>query len=114
MPKRNTKKTCNLLHLVKRDKVLKEYETEVNKEMDILCKDAAIIRKENENTKVWQFTGTFDDFETPMKLQQLFKWVIAGPRTRLVVKREEEVEKCCRNLAQHIVSSFRTKRQLTY
>ena len=64
--------------------------------------------------KDWQFTGTFDDFETPMKLQQLMKWVIAGPRTQLVVKREEEVEKCSRNLAQHVVSLFRTKRQLTY
>lgn len=98
------------------DKVLKEYcdEAEVNKDMNILCKAAAIIRKEIENTKDWQFTGTFDDFETPMKLQQLMKWVIAGPRTQLVVKREEEVEKCSRNLAQHVVSSFRTKQQLTY
>ena len=29
-------------------------------------------------------------------------------------KREEEVEKCSRNLAQHVVSLFRTKPQLTY
>ena len=97
------------------DKALKEYcdETEVNKGMNILCEAAAIIRKEIENTKVWQFTGTFDDFETPMKLPQLMKWVIAGPRSHLMVKREAEVEKCSRNLAQHVVSSFRTKRQLT-
>ena len=49
-----------------------------------------------------------------MKLQQLMKWVIAGPRTQLMVKREEEIEKCSQNLAQHVVSSLRTKRQLTY
>ena len=55
---------------------------------------------------------TFDDFETPLKLQQLMKWVIAEPRTLLVVKREEEVEKCSQNLAQHVVLSF--KRQLIY
>ena len=69
-------------------KVLKEYcdEAKVNKEMNILCKAAAIYQKRIENTKVWQFTGTFDDFETPMKLQQLMKWVIAEPRTQLVVK----------------------------
>ena len=98
------------------DKVHKEYcdETEVNKGMNILCEAAAIIRKEIENTKVWQFTGTFDDFETPMKLQQLMKWVIAASRTHLMVKREEEVEKRSRNLSQHVASSFRTKRQLTY
>ena len=74
-----------------KDKDLKEYcdEAEVNKEMNILCKAAAINRKEIENTKIWQFTGTFDDFETPMKLQQLMKWVITEPRTQLVVKREK-------------------------
>ena len=47
--------------------------TEVNKEMNILCKAAGTIRKEIENSMVWQFTGTFDDFETLMKLQQLMK-----------------------------------------
>ena len=80
----------------------------------MLCKTTSINRKAIENIKVWQFTGTFDDFETPMKLQQLMKWVIAEPCTQLVIKREDEVEKCSRNLAQHVVSLFRTKRQLTY
>lgn len=53
-----------------KDNVIKEYfgETEVNKEMNILYMAAMVIRKEIDNTKDWQFTGTFNDVQTPNKL----------------------------------------------
>ena len=65
-------------------------------------------------TDDWHFTATFVDFNTPMKLQQFLKWVIRGPRTNVNVTRQTEIEKSSRNLAQHIVSSFRSSRQVTY
>ena len=65
-------------------------------------------------TDDWHVTGSFVDFNTPMKLQQFLKWVISGPRTNVNLTRQSEIEKFSRNLAQHIVSSFRSKRQVTY
>ena len=47
-------------------------------------------------------------------VQQFLKWVISGPRTNINVTRQTEIEKSSRNLAQHIVTSFRSRRQVTY
>ena len=62
----------------------------------------------------WYYAGSFDDFKTRMKLQQFFKWVISGPHTDLNVTREIEIEKSSRNLAQHVVASFRSMQQVKY
>ena len=64
--------------------------------------------------KDWQFTGTFSDFETPRKLNQLMTWIISGAYNNLNEKRDTALEKSSRNLTQHIISSYRTRRQLIY
>ena len=64
--------------------------------------------------KDWQFTGTFSDFETPKKLNQLMTWAISGGYNNLNEKRDTALETSSRNLAQHIFSSYRTGRQLIY
>ncbi|KAK7077725.1 hypothetical protein SK128_020388 [Halocaridina rubra] len=76
-------------------------------EMEAVLKASQIIRREITETVEWQFTGSFVDFNTPMKLQQFLKWVISGPHMHLSVTRETEIEKSSRNLAQQIISSFR-------
>ena len=42
------------------------------------------------------------------------RWIISGTHTVLNVNRELQIEKSSRNLAQHIVSSFRSRRQVAY
>ena len=64
--------------------------------------------------KDWQFTGTFSDFETPRKLNQLMTWIVSDAYNNLNEKRDTALEKSSRNLAQHIISSYRTRRQLIY
>lgn len=83
-------------------------------EMETLYKASKIIRNEIESMKDWHFTGTFKDFDTPVRLYQLMKWVIGGLHTDLSIMREREIETSSRNLAQGIISSFRSRRQLTY
>lgn len=99
-----------------KDQVFRHFhdEQQVTKEMDIVYKASQIIRKEIETLEDWHFTGSFDDYQSPRKLQQMMKWIISGPHTNLMVKRETEIEQSSRNLAQHVHSSFRTTRQLKY
>ena len=71
----------------------------VGNEMETVFKASQIIRREITETDDWHFTRSFDDFITPMKLQQFLKWVIGGPHTNLNVTRETEIEHSSRNLA---------------
>ena len=87
---------------------------DIEDKMDFLFKTSVIIRKEIDNMKDWQFTGTFSNFETPRKLNQLMTWIISGAYNNLNEKRDTALEKSSRNLAQHIISSYRTRRQLIY
>lgn len=99
-----------------KDKIIShEYEiTDVDEEIEILSRASKIIRREVDSIKDWQYIGSFDDFETPKKLLQLVRWITFGLHTSLHVQREEEAEKMSRNLAQHIVSSYRSNRQVSY
>ena len=99
-----------------KDKIMSyEYEvSDVDEEMEILSRASKIIRRELESIKDWQYVGSFDDFETPKKLLQLVRWIISGLHTCLNVTREEEADKISRNLTQHIVSSYRSNRQISY
>ena len=87
---------------------------DIKDEMDFLFKTSVIIRKEIDSMKDWQFTVTFSDFETPRKLNQLMTGIISGAYNNLNEKRDTAIEKSSRNLAQHIISSYRTRRQLIY
>ena len=51
---------------------------------------------------------------TPRKFNQLMTWIISGAYNNLNEKRDTASEKSSRNLAQHIISSYRTRRQLIY
>lgn len=99
-----------------KDKLIaqKYEEADTAYEMEILFKASTIVRREIEDMEDWQFTGSFTDFETPQRLFQLMKWITCGPSANLNVTREIEVEKPNRILAQHIISSYKTKRQVTY
>ena len=99
-----------------KDKIVsREYEvSDVDEEMEILSKAAKIIRQEIDSIKDWKYLGSFEDFETPKKLSQLVRWITYGLHTSLHIKREEEAEKMSRNLTQHIVSSYRSNRQVNY
>ncbi|KAK7071013.1 hypothetical protein SK128_019482 [Halocaridina rubra] len=86
----------------------------VGDEMETVFKASQFIRREITETDDWHFTGAFVDYNTPMKLQQFLKWVISGPHMNLNVTRETEIEKSSRNFAQRIISSFRSRRHVTY
>jgi len=67
--------------------------TEIGDEMEILFKASQIPCTEIEETKDWHFTGSFDGFITPGKLQQFLKWVISDSYTNVNVFRERETSK---------------------
>ena len=69
------------------------HENSCESEFDKLFLAAKILRKELESTKEWRFTGSFDDFETPKKLQQFLKWVIGGALTDLNAVRSKKISK---------------------
>ena len=83
-------------------------------DLEVLFKASQIILREITEMKEWNFTGKFNDFDTPQELQQLMKWIISGPHTSLNVERQSQNEASSRNLAQHIISSFRSTRQVNY
>lgn len=56
---------------------------DANDEMELLYQAPQIIRKAISEMDDWNFTGTLDDFSTPVKLQQLMKWIISGPYSDL-------------------------------
>ena len=87
---------------------------DINDEVELLYKASQIIRKEISEMDDWKFKGTFNDFTTPVKIHQFFKWIICGPLTDLNATRESQTEKSSRNLAQYLISSFRSRRQVTY
>lgn len=113
--KRGPKAEIVFSKLVKEKIMTKCYEAmEVVDDMEVLFKASQIIRREVSEMKDWNFIGKFSDFTTPIKLQQLMKWVISGPHTSLNITRELQTEASSRNLAQHIISAFRSRRQVTY
>jgi len=112
--KRGPKPEKNFSTLTKEKLMTQMHENVGGDEMETVFKASQIIRREITEMDDWHFTGSFLDFNTPMKLQQFLKWVISGPHTNLNVTREIEIEKSSRNLAQHIISSFRSKRQVKY
>ena len=113
--KRGPKSEMVFSTIIKEALMTKFYQdSEPGEDMKSLYKASQIIRKEISGLEEWSFTGSFDDFTTPMKLQQLMKWIISGPHTVLNINRELQIEKSSRNLAQHIVSSFRSRRQVAY
>ena len=83
---------------------------DIEDETDFLFETSVIIRKETDSMKYWQFTGTFSAFETARKLNQLMTWIISGAYNNLNEKRDTALEKSSRNVAQHIISSYRTRR----
>ena len=53
------------------------------------------------------------DYDVPQKLYTFIKWVIEGPHSTSQTDRNEAViHKRASNLSQHIVTAFKTDRQI--
>jgi hypothetical protein len=67
---------CHLTKAVFGDK-------ELSSENDILEKAAQILRKLANDAPKWQFQGSFDTYEDPSKLLNIFKAAIGGKITNI-------------------------------
>ncbi len=96
---------------------LRETQEDEDEEIDIeiLSKAARMLRKGILSQEKWNFSGSFDDFETPGKLECFIKWLLVGPKeVEAVSKRDISAKKAIENLCQIVISSVVTDRQRTY
>lgn len=82
-------------------------------EPDFSNETAKEVRKELSAMNVWDFSGTFDDFEMPVKLSGLIKSIISDNKPLSEIK-QREIDSVSRNIVQFIYSNFKTDRQLNY
>jgi hypothetical protein len=94
---------CHLTKAVFGDK-------ELSSENDILEKAAQILRKLANDAPKWQFQGSFDTYEDPSKLLNIFKAAIGGKITNI----EKQIEIDASLLTQQFLQVCRTDRQLAF
>lgn len=82
-------------------------------DLDHLATTAKEIRKELSSMKSWEFSGSFDDFNAPLKLTELIKCIISDNKSLTPIKKEEVDTTAC-NIVQFIYSNFKSDRQLNY
>ena len=76
---------------------------------------AKLIRAEIEQHTRWQFSGTFDDFNPPVYVSNLMRWILLGPNQNFSSEsRDKSFEKCVSLANQFMMQSFKTKRQMSY
>ena len=74
-----------------------------------------VIRDELQSQEKWKFTGTFANFKEPELLSTLIKWILIGPNEVVEYEdRRKTVENTTLIVTQHIMQSFKTKRQVQY
>ena len=75
-----------------------------------------MIRKEILELDKWKYSGSFDDFKLPEQLKSLFRWIITGPRSSLkeCSKRKDDIDNSVNILGQLMITSTKTRRQVTY
>lgn len=84
-------------------------------DLKILMKSASIIRKEIAASAAWTFQGSFADYAVPQRLYTFIKWIIEGPHSTVQTDRKQAVlQKSASNISQHIVSAFKSDRQIKY
>ena len=80
----------------------------------ILLEAAKIIRNDIAENSNWNFTGTFQDYE-PLPLSFFFcRHIIGGTRSIRSERKGEEITKDASLIAQTIVQSMKTDRQISY
>ena len=78
-------------------------------------KGASIIRKEIAASESWTFQGSFDDYAVQQRLYTFIKWIIEGLHSTVQTDRKQTVlHKSASNISQHIVSAFKSDRQVHY
>ena len=84
-------------------------------DLTILMKGASIIRKEIAENASWTFKGSFADYTVPQRLYTFIKWIIEGFHSTVQTDRKQAVlHKSASNISQHIVSAFKSNRQVNY
>ena len=83
-------------------------------DMKVLLEAALILRKDIKNFPEWQFKGTFDDFELPEKLNVFCRWTVTGNKRNLCERRTSQAVSAASILAEHIISTYKTDRQISY
>ena len=74
-------------------------------DMKVLLEAALILRKDIKNFPEWQFTGTFDDFEVPEKLNAFCRWTVTRNKRNFSGRRTNQAESSASVLAQHFISA---------
>ena len=66
-----------------KDQILSNAQTEssVKDDLNVLLRAAKILRKDIASTMLWQYTGTFADYDPPRMVQTFCKFAIQGTRT---------------------------------
>eukprot|EP00794_Sanderia_malayensis_P000888 gene888-184_t len=95
---------------------LNEYEEagDQEDEFQTLMNAAMILRRVIQKDQSWHFKGSFDDFKIPEELYMFCKWVISGHERALSEKRTHLVDRSACIVAQHLMSAFKTDRQIGY
>lgn len=84
-----------------------------DKQTDEIPKVAKLVRKEMSDKNEWEFNGTFENFEAPLKLYRLLKLVISGEKP-VNDRKQSEIDTICSNVVQYIWSNFKSERQMSY
>ena len=81
----------------------------------VIFRVAKLIRAEMEQHSRWQFSGTFDDFNPPVYLSSLMRWILLKPNQNLTSEsRDNSFQKTVSLATQFMMQSFKTKRQISY
>ena len=84
-------------------------------DLTILMKRSSIIRKETASSEPWTFQGSFADYAVPQRLYTFIKWIIEGLHSAVQTDRKQTVlHKSASNISQHIISAFKSNRQVNY
>ena len=85
-------------------------------EYNQLFEAAKTVRDDILKSPKWTFTGDYTGFEAPTSLTALLKWIIIGPKVGidLCPKRKVAVDTSVRNLAEILMNSVKTERQVDY
>lgn len=82
-------------------------------DFNLLFKAAKILRMELISHNKWQYKGNFTDFEAPVLLSTLVKWLIVGPHvTWENIIRADKIDKAVSIVTQLVMQSFKTNRQV--
>lgn len=86
-------------------------------EEDVKClsKAASVLRSKLFEAVKWKFEGSMIDLEVPKELTSFIKWITIGTKSQAIGDvREATNTTATKVIAQQILNSFKTDRQVTY